>query len=368
MIEFEYLDRVIRFVDEVGPYYKSHFDIGKFYEDDFISYVSALGLAGTYLDVGGNICNHSIYWALFSRSEQIDAFEPINSYRSIAAKNLLLNGVEDKVRLHATGLSDAPGHMTLRFQGEGNELDLTTLDNHKTPGPISVLKLDIEGMEPQALRGAKRMLAEHKPIIYCEVIQEENHTDYDDAEISAIIEPLGYVPTGRVFNYQPTVEFWVPDSPIAKALKGVNRRSIDLQVLKSNSRMAMLCPERETGALIRLDACSGAFVTDQLEDFLKPLAKTSERLVLQPDHQVFLEFEAYALGSVSIALIVNQYDDEELLIQDRIYVNRRKFTPIAIAESTTSIRLILDCKGTGVIDLRKLAITDLINRATRKRA
>lgn len=37
MIGFEYLGRVIRFVDEVDPYYKSHFGIGNLYEDDFIS-------------------------------------------------------------------------------------------------------------------------------------------------------------------------------------------------------------------------------------------------------------------------------------------------------------------------------------------
>ena len=55
-----------------------------------------------------------------------------------------------------------PGHET-------RSVPLIALDTYPLPRPISFIKIDVEGAEPQALRGAARVLREDKPIILSEV-------------------------------------------------------------------------------------------------------------------------------------------------------------------------------------------------------
>jgi len=39
-------------------------------------------------------------------------------------------------------------------------------------GPVDFIKIDVEGMEMQALAGAARTIATHRPILYIEVLDE----------------------------------------------------------------------------------------------------------------------------------------------------------------------------------------------------
>ena len=68
-----------------------------------------------------------------------------------------------------------------------------------------MLKLDVEGMEADVLRGASRILDWHRPIIYAEAW---NTTHI--ARIENVLRHFGYEATGRVFNATPTYEFIAP--------------------------------------------------------------------------------------------------------------------------------------------------------------
>jgi FkbM family methyltransferase len=62
----------------------------------------------------------------------------------------------------APGASVPAGHETLPVR-------LIALDGYPLPRPISFIKIDVEGAEPQALRGAARLLREDRPVILSEV-------------------------------------------------------------------------------------------------------------------------------------------------------------------------------------------------------
>jgi FkbM family methyltransferase len=62
----------------------------------------------------------------------------------------------------APGASVPAGHEALPVR-------LIALDEYPLPRPISFIKIDVEGAEPQALRGAARLLTEDRPVILSEV-------------------------------------------------------------------------------------------------------------------------------------------------------------------------------------------------------
>ena len=64
--------------------------------------------------------------------------------------------------LGGPGAPIPPGHETRRIR-------IIALDEYPLPRPISFIKIDVEGAEPQALRGAARLLREDRPVILSEV-------------------------------------------------------------------------------------------------------------------------------------------------------------------------------------------------------
>ena len=57
---------------------------------------------------------------------------------------------------------------------------ITIDDNCIPPGHVSFMKIDIEGCEPEALRGARRTIMQHRPVIWIEInpeaLERQKHT------------------------------------------------------------------------------------------------------------------------------------------------------------------------------------------------
>ena len=87
----------------------------------------------------------------------------------------------------APGASVPAGHETLPVR-------LIALDEYPLPRPISFIKIDVEGAEPQALRGAARLLREDRPLILSEVhpSQLKLVSGITPAAFIAQIAELGY--------------------------------------------------------------------------------------------------------------------------------------------------------------------------------
>lgn len=97
-----------------------------------------------------------------------------------------INGLEPVVTVHATALGDEPGTVTMDL-GEaglpgsggnsaiavdpaavGVSVPIVALDSIAHPARVSVIKIDVEGYELRALRGARRLIEEDRPVIFGE--------------------------------------------------------------------------------------------------------------------------------------------------------------------------------------------------------
>jgi FkbM family methyltransferase len=147
-------------------------------------------------DVGANFGAHTL---LFSKlAKQVYAFEPQKEVFEALCETMKLNGVENVLAINApagTGskvkyndMTSDPGvknYGSFSFVGvkEGKPMQTVQLN-----APCNFLKIDVEGMELDVLRGAESMIKSCKPIMYVEndrreksdmLIQYINYLGYD---------------------------------------------------------------------------------------------------------------------------------------------------------------------------------------------
>jgi FkbM family methyltransferase len=184
------------------------YDKGKFYEEEMLLHIAGRVHGGTFIDVGANAGNHTVFFSLFCRPHRVHAFEPNAVSRGDLERIVSLNALDDLVTIHPIALSDKPGSVEATFVVRKDVPNWTQvapckrLDEVVHDDDIKVIKIDVEGAEPKVLRGAARILSSQRPVIYAEA-----NTPGELAEILYIIIPFGYRPTGRVFNTSLTYEF-----------------------------------------------------------------------------------------------------------------------------------------------------------------
>ena len=162
------------------------------------------------LDVGANVGNHSLYLANVA-GVQVEAFEPNTELCEALRSSAVLNGIGDRLRVHKTGVSDASGFahfnrldasnlgaQSLEVSQEQDDISLVTLDQFEWLVPVRMIKVDVEGMELQVLRGATAMLERDRPILYI-----EGQTEADFTAVNQLLNVLGYQYCST-FNATPT--------------------------------------------------------------------------------------------------------------------------------------------------------------------
>ena len=149
----------------------------------------------TFVDVGANIGWFSVNAAkLVGPAGRIFSFEPrADTFRALA-RTFEDNGFIGRATLVNAAVGHEPGEVSIGwskestnpggtwtlaheelergFRARGATLQRTqvvTLDDVVADTPVDVLKIDIEGAEPLAMRGAERMLRNQRPIILCEI-------------------------------------------------------------------------------------------------------------------------------------------------------------------------------------------------------
>ena len=173
----------------------------------------ALPANAVIMDVGSNIGAVTLYWAArVGAKGRVIAYEPDPDNLALLGRNLDLNGKPAQVTLVPQGISDHEGTVTFfaggtytssceetdNVQGApGNyrkiEIPVTTLDAEGTRLALSRLdfvKIDIEGSEVAALRGARALLERFHPTLYIEThIVKGQRTD--DA-VEGLLKEYGY--------------------------------------------------------------------------------------------------------------------------------------------------------------------------------
>jgi len=137
------------------------------------------------LDVGANIGAITLPLARLASAGHVHAFEASPTAFELLKRNIASNGLTnatpvnaaitnltgDTVEIFSTGADFGWAHMTSsdtgRF-GTREEVQTLALDDYGFAGRCDLMKVDVEGGEIKALRGAMRMIQQHHPVLVIE--------------------------------------------------------------------------------------------------------------------------------------------------------------------------------------------------------
>lgn len=154
---------------------------------DMASRISAGDLV---LDVGANIGNHSLYLAAICHC-QVVSFEPNAHLADALRYSASLNGLSEQMTIHPTGVGATSAHASFaelqpdnlgsqRLILDQGDIRVIALDQLPTLKNVRMIKIDVEGMELEVLRGAKKIIARDRPILYIESSTETELNDIRD--------------------------------------------------------------------------------------------------------------------------------------------------------------------------------------------
>lgn len=155
--------------------------------------------ARSVVDVGANLGFYTLAARAANAGARIAAFEPVERVRGMLEENLALNGFQADVRGCALGGRDGEVEMVVpdeafviaasvnRTYGYGEEgrrvtVSMRRLDSLVDAGEVAcpdLVKIDVEGAEPDVLDGMAGFLHEAPPTLLVEVL---------DAEVSAALQ------------------------------------------------------------------------------------------------------------------------------------------------------------------------------------
>ncbi len=151
------------------------------------------------IDVGANIGNHSLYFSDYFQT--VHSFEPNRrTFKVLTLNSELVNnvvcynfGISDAMRkaelsinagnVGGAFISDLPGRNT-------QTVELRTLDSMTEITNVRLIKIDVEGHEFAAIRGAIALIRANRPII----MFEQHASDFSNGEsaVLQLLEELGY--------------------------------------------------------------------------------------------------------------------------------------------------------------------------------
>jgi FkbM family methyltransferase len=186
------------------------------YEDAVLAlWRSSVGADSVVFDVGANVGLYSLVAA--AKGARVFAFEPNPPTRKRLARNLALNRTGARVTVDAHALSDAEGTAMLfddvnanggahnfgvaslsnvNAGGSGKPVETTTIDSVVAAHNLSRLdwiKMDIQGAELLALRGARSTLQRLKPDIMMEFDGEgARNMGWGRGDLDEFLARVGY--------------------------------------------------------------------------------------------------------------------------------------------------------------------------------
>lgn len=165
------------------------------YEKEFIHFLGMLQDKGLILDIGANIGITAIPMAKRAPHAEVHGFEPIlenfstlqrivNYFKLTNVKlfNLALGSEKGvlKMIMPTQGNSRMQGLSKAYEEGSGEkgtlyDVPLEKLDDlYPEASNIVAIKIDVENFEYQVFSGARKLLERNKPVVYCELWDNEN--------------------------------------------------------------------------------------------------------------------------------------------------------------------------------------------------
>lgn len=180
-----------------------------FYEIDLLSAITPfLNNKDMVIDIGANVGNHSVFFAGVLGCNVV-AFEPYGLSYELLVKNIHANELSSLISPRNCGLGEINSYANISFIDDKNlgatrlsveqdgQIPIRSLDSYlnEFDSRAALIKIDVEGMELDVIRGALKLIESDHPIIICEAIEEE-----DFSNVNEELSRLGYSRT-EIFNY-----------------------------------------------------------------------------------------------------------------------------------------------------------------------
>ena len=164
----------------------------------------------TIIEAGANIGSHTVHLAqLAGETGRVYAFEPqrlvfqtlcgnlaINSLPNVFASQKALGREKGMVRVPCLSVDEIHnwGGVSLIGSTAGEDVEQTAIDDLQLAA-CRLIKIDVEGMEPDVIAGAAGTIQRCRPVLYTEADCGES----SKAALVAQIKSLGY----QVYEHQP---------------------------------------------------------------------------------------------------------------------------------------------------------------------
>jgi FkbM family methyltransferase len=166
---------------------------GEPYEKRLLEDVYQRQLSGTALDVGAHVGNHTLYFAAVCGLKVIAIEANSQTFRRLET-NIALNPTLDITAMHcAAGAKNGRGRLShdMTIKLDRGHIPIRPIDQLLDIEDLAVVKIDVEGMEPQVITGMTRHLRRSRPVVYAEC-----HSRTAEQNIEAAFRPAGYALTG----------------------------------------------------------------------------------------------------------------------------------------------------------------------------
>jgi FkbM family methyltransferase len=196
---------------------------GEWAEEEIFLLSRLIRVGATVVDVGANIGTHAIPFArLVGRTGTVIAIDPQTAVIPLLTMNVIVNGLVERVRIVQclADSSEEPSFSSIvgklgtvgnfgsnTFVGvkaEANSNPDALIPTIRVPidmlglAACDLIKIDVQGFEPDVLKGALETIRRFKPVIYYEQMGSRNHN-----AISEMLGQLGYrlyMHTARPYN------------------------------------------------------------------------------------------------------------------------------------------------------------------------
>lgn len=154
--------------------------------------------ARVFVDAGAYCGIYTLIATSANPELRVVAFEANPDTAELLAANLTINGLTDRVTVIREALGDEVGTAAFfigadptaaGLHGEGRQISVpaTTADAHLADLPVDLVKIDVEGHEPAALRGMFETLTRCHPNLIVECLTSDALL-----EVRSVLRPLGY--------------------------------------------------------------------------------------------------------------------------------------------------------------------------------
>ena len=184
VFKFKYNKKEIQFLFDRDDYYMSRIikNTNSFYEIKYLKYLkdkNIISQNSIIVDIGSYLGNHALFFSKILNCKFIYCIEPTLYSYSILEDNLIINKVRNKNTYQiAIGAkdgkvlinkfnSDNPGANQYKYNIEGITVCKTLKSIISTK--IDFLKIDVENMEIEVLKGCNSIIDKYHPIIMIEV-------------------------------------------------------------------------------------------------------------------------------------------------------------------------------------------------------